>query len=683
MSQLVKAENGSCLQLYKKQRKLHEDMCPPCLFLASKDRNYHKVHNNATVGICYLLYPRLAPEAVEQDEGQDNNNNNTNNEALGRPIGRPDLFVAEPSNSAKMQKDRTIHPRRRERMRRFGFRNLDVMSQCQEVAKEVENNPKFLQTLLENYPELAKPAVDPVVQALKQSVGGKRKLMEAITGKENISLPRCGASKAAKNKRIKTSKELKTGLKQALGTPVIKALCRLPLTPATPATPVFCFRLPLTPATAEKRAPLHPNVKLQQRAKGKRRVSFRLEAPPMAPLKPVPLPVLPKSIVNMPKYPLQEHPTAPSSAEVPPSFTPPNSKALQIITESPASEFENPSFVDSPPSTSPPVGIDHLPLDPMPREQFGEGSPTPVPPAMDTSSLAASSNAQTPAPLLAMDASSLTANPLSIRLTTDSTPGLSLLDTPMMPHTPARTLKDVPTKKMSRRKRNPSSSAKKRRKSKKLDLQQEALQAEIGDLVLNHVATLSQPRERRPWLAAGAARGHQKKTVEAVFGINICHHEWHNITIHAVYPGPFVEAPRKVFSRNKVNKDILVKMLRFLDLPGNLQKYAFGRKIVALFNRSSYAELDNVARMKKLVRIAAEFVCALSAELDNINLSAEPGVASMPESDKRCQHLEGATFRRCMCPRGHTSENHKFTPKGSICMSTAMELIDSLTSGLG
>ena len=128
-----------------------------------------------------------------------------------------------------------------------------------------------------------------------------------------------------------------------------------------------------------------------------------------------------------------------------------------------------------------------------------------------------------------------------------------------------------------------------------------------------------------------------------------------------------------------MNKDILVKMLRFLDLPGNLQKYAFGRKIVALFNRSSYAELDNVARMKKLKRLAAEFVCALSAELDNINLSAEPGVASMPESDKRCQHLEGATFRRCMCPRGHTSENHKFTPKGSMCLTTAMELINSLT----
>jgi hypothetical protein len=200
-------------------------------------------------------------------------------------------------------------------------------------------------------------------------------------------------------------------------------------------------------------------------------------------------------------------------------------------------------------------------------------------------------------------------------------------------------------------------------------------------MVLNHVATLSQPRECRPWLAAGAAKEHKKKTVEAVFGIGISHDEWHHIKVHAIYPGPFVEASKKALSRNKVNTDILVKLLGFLDLPGNLQKYAFGRKIVALINQTSYEELDNVARMKKLKRLAAEFVCALSAELDSINLSeGEPvGVApNMPDSEKRCQRLEDATFRRCMCPRGHTT-NHKFTPKGSICMTTAMELIDSLT----
>jgi hypothetical protein len=61
----------------------------------------------------------------------------------------------------------------------------------------------------------------------------------------------------------------------------------------------------------------------------------------------------------------------------------------------------------------------------------------------------------------------------------------------------------------------------------------------------------------------------------------------HNIAIHTVYynPGPllFVKAPRKPFSRNKVNKDILImKMLQFLNLPQNLEKYASGRKIVVV-----------------------------------------------------------------------------------------------------
>jgi hypothetical protein len=78
---------------------------------------------------------------------------------------------------------------------------------------------------------------------------------------------------------------------------------------------------------------------------------------------------------------------------------------------------------------------------------------------------------------------------------------------------------------MSRKKRNPSSSAEKQRKAKRSDLQQEALQTEIGNSVLDHVAPLSKPREQRPWLASGAARGHKKKTVEAVFGINICQDE--------------------------------------------------------------------------------------------------------------------------------------------------------------
>jgi hypothetical protein len=249
------------------------------------------------------------------------------------------------------------------------------------------------------------------------------------------------------------------------------------------------------------------------------------------------------------------------------------------------------------------------------------------------------------------------------------------------PQQTLRTAKAPPKKKApSSKKRKPiSSSAKKRGKEEKLQSQRAALRASF-DAVIDHVNGLSKARERRPFLAAAAAKKHRKKTVEEVFGINITHDEWHKINVHAIYPGPFVEATRKPFSRRKVKTDVLVKMLQYLDLPGNLQKYAVGRKIVAICNETSFAELDNVARSKKLTRLAAEFVCSLSAELDNINMSAQsdPAVNNLPESDKRCQHIEDATFRRCMCERGHDGK-HTFTPPGSISLTTAMELIQSMT----
>jgi hypothetical protein len=58
--------------------------------------------------------------------------------------------------------------------RRVDFEMLDIISRCQEVLREAKRNPKFLQALLENHPELAKPIVDPVVQALKQTISGKK-----------------------------------------------------------------------------------------------------------------------------------------------------------------------------------------------------------------------------------------------------------------------------------------------------------------------------------------------------------------------------------------------------------------------------------------------------------------------------------------------------------------------------
>jgi hypothetical protein len=55
-------------------------------------------------------------------------------------------------------------------------------------------------------------------------------LLEAVAGKKNMILPSCGTSKAARNKRIKTCKELNAGLKLALSTPLVKTMCHLPPT---------------------------------------------------------------------------------------------------------------------------------------------------------------------------------------------------------------------------------------------------------------------------------------------------------------------------------------------------------------------------------------------------------------------------------------------------------------------
>jgi hypothetical protein len=654
-------------------------------------------------------------------------------------------------------------------MRKVDFGTLDVISQCQEVSREANKNPKFLQALLENHPELANPIIEPVIQALKQTTRGKKRLLEVVTGKENMSLPTsCGTSKAARNKRIRTSKEFKVGLKLALGTPLVKTMCHLPSTPATPALPSRLLLLTPAPANLARSEPselqtpvlqtLHLNaLKSQERRKGKQHVSFQLGAP-MTPSKSAYLPVLPSSTANKPAstnarssfVPPQTTPNSNKLWDEPESFVPlqtasPDSNVLEMMLESPTDKFEiSPTFLEESPTASSPPSSPLAAVEEIPAVMFKsspttptisrvapasktesttdsvveDGRPSPAPPMPTTVVPPIRDLSMTPTPAIQHPAPrtdsvvkdgcpspappmpttvvppirdlSMTPTPAIQHPAPRSPPKAEDLTPPQSPRTAkaapppkkqtTRTAKTPPKKKApSSKKRKPiSSSAKKRGKEEKLQSQQAALRASF-DAVIDHVNGLSKARERRPFLAAAAAKKHKKKTVEEVFGISITHDEWHKINVHAIYPGPFVEATRKPFSRRKVKTDVLVKLLQYLDLPGNLQKYAVGRKIVAICHETSFAELDNVARSKKLTRLAAEYVCSLSAELDNINLSqSDPAVNNLPESDKRCQHIEDSTFRRCMCPRGHT-EDHKFTPKGSICLTTAMELIQSMT----
>jgi hypothetical protein len=76
--------------------------------------------------------------------------------------------------------------------------------------------------------------------------------------------------------------------------------------------------------------------------------------------------------------------------------------------------------------------------------------------------------------------------------------------------------------------------------------------------------------------------------------------------------------------------------------------------------------------MKKLGRMTAEFIVYLSGEFD---ASVE---GELPQDEDRCTKLERNHCRRRRLGRAH-SGNHKYTEEGSISMTTAMELVNTVT----
>jgi hypothetical protein len=85
-----------------------------------------------------------------------------------------------------------------------------------------------------------------------------------------------------------------------------------------------------------------------------------------------------------------------------------------------------------------------------------------------------------------------------------------------------------------------------------------------------------------------------------------------------------------------------------------------------------FVTIENIERCKKASRLAAEFVIQTFEEVTELTST------DVPESHLRCQKLERNSYRRCLCKRDH-SGHCKFTAPGSISMTTATELIKSLT----
>ena len=147
--------------------------------------------------------------------------------------------------------------------------------------------------------------------------------------------------------------------------------------------------------------------------------------------------------------------------------------------------------------------------------------------------------------------------------------------------------------------------------------------------------------------------------------------EWNKIGIHNRWPGPFQPVEKEPIFRSRVPQETLIKLLQFLDSPGNLQKYAFGTMIRETFGGCDYVELAKVDRIQSLRTLATKFVMGLNSEVESFG--------TVPLSEERCTHINKDTFCRCKRNRDHVGKC-KFTVKGSVSYTTAKDLVESLTS---
>jgi hypothetical protein len=199
---------------------------------------------------------------------------------------------------------------------------------------------------------------------------------------------------------------------------------------------------------------------------------------------------------------------------------------------------------------------------------------------------------------------------------------------------------------------------------------------DLGQIGVDQLKALKTCSGRRPFLAAVIEKGHQRKTVSALLNLNITRQEWWKIGVHARYPGKFKDVVKAPISRMRVDERLLRRLLEFLEMPGNLQRYAFGTQLRVLLDGSQTAELDKVSRCKKLDKLVADFITAICSEIDLM----VGGETDLPAAECRCKKLEKSTLRRCMKEQ-HQEGRCEFTPKSTICSTTVRELIQTLTAG--
>ena len=202
----------------------------------------------------------------------------------------------------------------------------------------------------------------------------------------------------------------------------------------------------------------------------------------------------------------------------------------------------------------------------------------------------------------------------------------------------------------------------------------------IGTILKDYahiVKEMNTPAERRPYIALLAnSEGMTRPMAEKEIGISINKTEWTKARVHARWPGALKPAQKVKIFRQRVSTQLLQSFLVFLENPGNLQRYAYGTKLLNLAEGSSGSrtvEIDKVDRLKKIEDLTVEYILALDADLNGAGDCDDEEMG-----DQRCACREKVSLRRCRLKEGH-EKKHRYTAKGSLSVSTVRNLVKTMT----
>ena len=187
---------------------------------------------------------------------------------------------------------------------------------------------------------------------------------------------------------------------------------------------------------------------------------------------------------------------------------------------------------------------------------------------------------------------------------------------------------------------------------------------------------LTTPKARRPYIALFAGTdGVTRPMAEKMIGYLINEFEWKKARLHAKWPGALKQTPKVKAFRQRVSTLKLQRLLHHLEAPGNLQRYAYGTKLLQLAegtDASATVNIDKVDRLKKTIDLTVEYI--MSLEADMMDGFGEEEI----QEEERCACRERDTYRRCRLKDKHQGK-HKFTGKGSLSVTAVRNLVKTLT----